>query len=697
MYFTNKRIAFKVIILLLIVVTVAFMNSCSFFWGLFGEDKHIILIVVDTLRSDHLSPYGSSLPTRNVERLAAEGQVFTEAVASFHQTTMSMASLFTGQTPSIESGERKEGLPQSGRNWCGLSRFAAPHDTCVPQTLSTLAEDLRIAGYWTVGVVSNRLLFRQSGYDQGFEDWIEVCDKRVPADRRELYKSFKNHNGAVVNRNVKEVLRKQRKRKMFLYVHYMDVHDWGAHGNYADAVVAFDRYLGELLDELDRQGLLKNAVVIFTSDHGEALREKHLLPTTRTHFGNPSFEQVLRIPLIINPPTAMDPKHLIRSQDIRNLIRQIADIEGESSKHGTMELQKDELFLTEKRYQTYRKDHWKSFWPRNSDQIYLVDLSADPRERHDVAGDHQEIIVQHRKRINELSQMLSSTIGHDYQLTKEDQDSLRALGYIEDDGTGWAEMVIADEDDDGIQIDTDNCPSTENPNQEDSDVDKVGDVCDNCPAVANSGQKDIDVDKIGDACDDCIDSDWDGYGDPEFSNVCKKDNCPYFFNPDQEDHDSDGWGNACDNCSKTFNPDQEDADGDGMGDACDKCVADNKNDIDNDTVCGDVDSCPEVFNPNQQDSYPPHGNGMGDACDCEGDFNCDGSVDAVDLGSFLEDLGKRTLSSNPCTDENPCNGDFDCDGDVDEDDKTIFYMDFGRGQNKNPCPACAVRKWCVYE
>jgi hypothetical protein len=71
-------------------------------------------------------------------------------------------------------------------------------------------------------------------------------------------------------------------------------------------------------------------------------------------------------------------------------------------------------------------------------------------------------------------------------------------------------------------------------------------------------------------------------------------------------------------------------------------------------------------------------------------------VDAIDLAPFLEDLGKRTLSINPCTNENPCNGDFDCDGDVDEDDKALFSADFGRGKNKNPCPACKVGEWCSY-
>ena len=108
------------------------------------------------------------------------------------------------------------------------------------------------------------------------------------------------------------------------------------------------------------------------------------------------------------------------------------------------------------------------------------------------------------------------------------------------------------------------------------------------------------------------------------------------------------------------------------------------------------DNCPNNYNPNQKDSYPPSGNGIGDACDCEGDFNCDGIVNAVDAGFITGGFKQRTKLSNPCTNENPCNGDFDCDGDVDNDDKAIFYADSRRGKNKNPCPACEVGDWCEY-
>ncbi|MDH5373396.1 MAG: thrombospondin type 3 repeat-containing protein [Acidimicrobiia bacterium] len=113
-----------------------------------------------------------------------------------------------------------------------------------------------------------------------------------------------------------------------------------------------------------------------------------------------------------------------------------------------------------------------------------------------------------------------------------------------------------DEDTDGVPDGIDNCPSTWNPTQVDSDGDGIGDACDpvdddpdrdgvftavdNCPAVSNPGQADIDGDGIGDACD-----------------------------PFDDDPDRDGILTGVDNCSGVYNPDQADSDGNGLGDMCD--------------------------------------------------------------------------------------------------------------------------------
>jgi len=118
-------------------------------------------------------------------------------------------------------------------------------------------------------------------------------------------------------------------------------------------------------------------------------------------------------------------------------------------------------------------------------------------------------------------------------------------------------------------------------------------------------------------------------------------------------------------------------------------------DRDEDGVLDLEDNCPDAYNPNQEDTYPPQKNGIGDACECEADFNCDGNVDTADMTSFLDDFG-RSNYFNPCSDNEPCYGDFDCDVNVDTDDVTLFLEDFGRSQYYNSCPACEAEDWCVY-
>jgi hypothetical protein len=145
----------------------------------------------------------------------------------------------------------------------------------------------------------------------------------------------------------------------------------------------------------------------------------------------------------------------------------------------------------------------------------------------------------------------------------------------------------------------------------------------------------------------------------------------------QEDTDNDGSGDLCDECTDT--------DGDGYG---------NPGFIAN--ICPE-DNCPDTPSPNQEDNYPPlFGNGIGDVCDCEGNFDCDNDCDGSDAAKFKTDFGRSTFN-RPCTDIDQCNGDFDCDHDCDGTDAALFKQDFGRSGFNNPCPVCLVGDWCVYE
>jgi len=97
----------------------------------------------------------------------------------------------------------------------------------------------------------------------------------------------------------------------------------------------------------------------------------------------------------------------------------------------------------------------------------------------------------------------------------------------------------------------------------------------------------------------------------------------------------------------------------------------------------------------QEDSFPPNGNNLGDACDCEGNFDCDSDVDGQDASDFKNNFG-RSAFLNPCTNVSTCDGDFDCDRDVDGTDARTFKSDFGRSSFSRPCPPCVVGVWCSY-
>ena len=117
------------------------------------------------------------------------------------------------------------------------------------------------------------------------------------------------------------------------------------------------------------------------------------------------------------------------------------------------------------------------------------------------------------------------------------------------------------------------------------------------------------------------------------------------------------------------------------------------NDWDGDKILNEIDNCPTISNPYQEDSYPPPGNGKGDACECEGNFDGDNDCDGSNAATFKLDFGRNSFL-RPCISTDTCNGDFECDGDVDGTDASRFKADFGRNGFNNPCPIGATVPWC---
>jgi arylsulfatase A-like enzyme len=155
----------------------------------------IVLLSLDTLRADHLGFYGYERFTSPVlDMIAAEGVVFEDASATSPWTLPSHASILTGMFP--------------------LSHGTLSMKTGLSPNVATLASHFRTAGYRTAAVVNSTWLKKETfGLTREFDDNLyvqDVADRRAP-------------NNLVTEQAI-EWMSEHRDGKLFLFVHYYDVH-----------------------------------------------------------------------------------------------------------------------------------------------------------------------------------------------------------------------------------------------------------------------------------------------------------------------------------------------------------------------------------------------------------------------------------------------------------------------------------------
>ena len=305
---------------------------------------NVVLVTLDTVRADHLSIYGYSRPTTpNLARFAREATLFTHAFSSGNMTLSTHASLFTGLEPRSHGAQLTPDF-----------LFGRPLGPGIP----TMAEVLASRGYDTIGVVANSgFLGHAFGLNRGFRYYdqriaapflgqmSEYCIGRGVADAaRRIFAPYarfvSGRSAEEINRDVDEGLRRGSGR-FLLFVNYLDAH-WpydsprpfattfvgadpnynadeylphalasdasqdycrGLMGRYDGAIQYVDDQVGKLLDTLRTRGLYDDALIIITSDHGEAFGERHQL----SH-GMSVYENQIRIPLIVKVPHQSAPQ-----------------------------------------------------------------------------------------------------------------------------------------------------------------------------------------------------------------------------------------------------------------------------------------------------------------------------------------------------------------------------------------------------
>jgi N-acetylglucosamine-6-sulfatase len=405
-----------------------------------ASSPNIVLVYADDLRSDGLAVTGHPfVQTPRVDRLAAEGIVFDNALVVTPLCCPSRASLLTGQYPhltrvSVNGGELDYDtvpylprLMQSsgyvtafiGKYHLGLDGRKRPgFDYWVsyagrgsgryrdPELIIDDEPTSSVPGFSTDIMTDLAVQWIRSRGDRPFFMILSLMNPhgpyRPPARHQGLYgdtevpvpASFRDPAAAVPG------FLRSRPYERGLHQFLEDPEElWRA---YSRMIPSLDESVGRIYQTLEEQGLLERTAMIFTSDHGHLLGE-HGLFLKRT-----PFEPSVRVPLIVRyPPIASPGTHLeplVLSIDIAPTILELAgatvpaEMQGQSFlplARGEQDGWRREALLVDSfnpvrypRFLVLRSARWKYIrYLKQGVQEQLFDLREDPEERHDRADD----------------------------------------------------------------------------------------------------------------------------------------------------------------------------------------------------------------------------------------------------------------------------------------------------------------------
>jgi choline-sulfatase len=396
------------------------------------QQRNIILITIDTLRSDYLSCNGSTkVKTPNLDSLAQQGVNFTRTRSAVPLTLPSHTSIMTSQYPI------KHGLRDNG-----TARLANER--------TTLAEILKSHGYQTAAFVGSFVLDHRFGLNQGFD----IYNDRMPPDPTVLEKLEAERNADAVYSAFSEwFTRNAKKQPYFVWIHFYDPHapynppenyrNKYANDPYAGEVAYTDGVIGKVLQSLKTQDS-NNQIIAIVGDHGEGLGQHQ----EATH-SLLIYNSTLHVPMMIVAPNLISSgatfPYLSRTVDLAPTLLDLAGIQNALNGQGislkkSIEQMKDPGIesASESLYPKVNLG-WSELRGVENNQYHFIDAPKpelydvinDPGETKNLMNQQPAIAANLRNELNQLYQASSSAQKNSQpEMDPETKERLASLGYV---------------------------------------------------------------------------------------------------------------------------------------------------------------------------------------------------------------------------------------------------------------------------
>jgi arylsulfatase A-like enzyme len=455
----NKKLSFIIILSILLVILGGLFSYINFNRS---SNLNILLITIDALRPDHLGCYGYRRNTSpNIDKLAEEGVLFTQAISQTPWTGGSLASILTATYPSTHH----------------VNEFG----NIINKSLVTLPEVFKRKNYYTAAVGETGHFKALTSFERGFDYLFDSKD--TLGSTKDIIKWIRNF----------------KNKKFFVWIHFFDyphapyvppypfnqmfvtnnkskhlpigkgnefygvIPEWVAINNITDVdyyisqydgEIAFvDSLIGEILNTLKNENLDKKTIIIISADHGESLGERDLY----FQHGDCLYNHEIRVPLIITGkiiPKGRIIKYPVQLIDLMpsivDMLRINADIKAEGSSFFPLILNKNKLVTpafseagvtkmvngseVNAEQKSIITGEWKLIYETSEygARYELYNLKNDPGELTDLVDIEKEQFKVLKARLEEwMNRPKPNIISSAKPLDEETKKRLKSLGYLQ--------------------------------------------------------------------------------------------------------------------------------------------------------------------------------------------------------------------------------------------------------------------------